>query len=192
MQVPILEPMLLSDVEAVMHIERAVFPTPWSPRAFRHDLSMEHHSHYFVLRGWLAEMPPLLGYAGFWLWGDEAHVGTFAVHPEWQRHGLGEWILLGVLKRAAGLRARLVTLEVRETNRAAQALYAKVGFDTVGRRRRYYRDTGEDALIMTLEGLRSAEVGALLARRRDATRDRLQALFVPPAAAPAGPTEHTS
>jgi len=82
--------MRLSDVEAVMRIERVVFPTPWSARAFRYDLGMDRHSHFFVLRGWLEDMPPLLGYAGFWLWGDEAHLGTIAVHPEWQRCGLGE------------------------------------------------------------------------------------------------------
>ena len=176
---PPIEPMRLSDIEAVMCIERAVFPTPWSARAFRHDLTMDRYSHYFVLRGWTEEMPPLLGYAGFWLWGDEAHIGTIAVHPHWQRRGLGEWILLGVVEQAAALRAELVTLEVRISNTPAQALYHKLGFRVVGRRRHYYSDTGEDGLIMTLEGIRSPAVQTMLEKRRIALQKRLQAQFAP-------------
>ncbi|MBC8448930.1 MAG: ribosomal protein S18-alanine N-acetyltransferase [Chloroflexi bacterium] len=185
---PPIEPMRLSDVEEVMRIERAVFTTPWSPHAFRYDLSKDQHSHYFVLRGWAEEMPPLLGYAGFWLWGDEAHVGTIAAHPDWQRRGLGEWILLGVVQQAAALRAELVTLEVRISNTPAQTLYHKLGFRVVGRRRRYYSDTGEDGLIMTLEGMRTPIVRAMLQKRRVAARRRLQAQFALP---PPQATRHT-
>ena len=82
--------MLVSDIDAVMCIEKKVFPLPWTPRAYRYDLGMDKHSHYFVVRGWSEEMPAVLAYAGFWLWGDEAHVGTIAVHPDWQRRGLGQ------------------------------------------------------------------------------------------------------
>jgi len=171
--------MRLSDIEAVMRIERAVFPTPWSARAFRHDLTVDRHSHYFVLRGWIEGMPPILGYAGFWLWGEEAHIGTIAVHPDWQRRGLGEWILLGVIERAIELRAELVTLEVRISNRPAQALYHKLGFRVVGRRRHYYGDTGEDGLIMTLEGIRNPAVQAMLEERRAVAQRRLRAEFGP-------------
>ncbi|MDH7485636.1 MAG: ribosomal protein S18-alanine N-acetyltransferase [Anaerolineae bacterium] len=174
---PSIEPMRLSDIEEVMRIEQAVFTSPWSPRAFRYDLSKDEHSHYFVLRGWTEEMPPLLGYAGFWLWGEAAHIGTIAVHPDWQRRGLGEWILLGVVEQAAALQAELVTLEVRISNAPAQALYHKLGFRVVGRRRHYYGDTGEDGLIMTLEGLRSSTVRAMLQKRQAAARRRLQAQF---------------
>jgi len=174
---PPLEPMRLGDLEAVMGIERAVFPSPWSPRAFRYDLSMDQHAHYSVLRGWMQGMPPLLGYVGFWLWDEEAHIGTFAVHPDWQGRGLGEWIMLGAIRQAIKLRVELVTLEVRTSNLKAQALYQKLGFETVGRRRRYYSDSGEDALIMTLHGLRRPEWSAELAARQGAARQRLQGRF---------------
>jgi len=177
---PPIEPMRLSDVEEVMRIEQVVFTAPWSPQAFRYDLSKDERSHYFVLRGWAEEMPPLLGYAGFWLWDEEAHIGTIAVHPDWQQRGLGEWILLGVMEKAAALRAELVTLEVRISNAPAQALYYKLGFRAVGRRHRYYRDTGEDGLIMTLEGIGSPITRAVLQKRRVTARWRLQAQFAPP------------
>ena len=171
---PTIEPMLLSDLEAVMGIERAVFPTPWSPRAFRYDLSMDEHSHYSVLRGWMQPMPPLLGYIGFWLWDEEAHIGTFAVHPRWQGRGIGKWIMLGAIRQAIKLRVELATLEVRVSNLKAQALYQKLGFETVGRRRHYYSDSGEDALLMTLHGLRRTDRRSELATQRAAARQRLQ------------------
>lgn len=170
---PAIEPMLLGDVDEVMRIERVVFPTPWSARAFRYDLSMDRHSHYFVIRGWRHEMPPLLAYAGFWLWGDEAHIGTIAVHPQWQGRGLGEWMLLGTVRAAGGLLADSVTLEVRVSNKGAQALYRKLGFRMVGRRPMYYNDTGEDGLIMTLQGLQSPGVQAELRQLRSAAHRRL-------------------
>jgi len=170
---PAIEPMLVGDVDEVMRIERVVFPTPWSARAFRYDLSMDRHSHYFVIRGWQDKMPPLLAYAGFWLWGDEAHIGTIAVHPQWQGRGLGEWMLLGTVQAATGLLAETVTLEVRVSNRGAQALYRKVGFRMAGRRPMYYNDTGEDGLIMTLHELQSPKVQSQLRQLRSAAHRRL-------------------
>jgi ribosomal-protein-alanine N-acetyltransferase len=174
---PAIEHMLLGDVDDVMRIERVVFPTPWSVRAFRYDLSMDRHSHYFVIRGWQDEMPPLLAYAGFWLWADEAHIGTIAVHPEWQGRGLGEWMLLGTVQAATGLLAQTVTLEVRVSNKGAQALYQKLGFRMAGRRRMYYSDTGEDGLIMTLHGLQSPQAQAALRQLRSAAHRRLCSEF---------------
>lgn len=174
---PPIEPMLLTDISAVMRIERKVFPTPWSPRAYRYDLSMDRYSHYWVLRGWDQGMPPLLAYAGFWLWDTQAHIGTIAVHPQWQRRGLGEWLLVGVLTQAARLGADEVTLEVRVSNHAARALYRKLGLRRMGRRRRYYTDTGEDGLIMTLEGLQTSRVRRRIREQRAAARQRLYAEF---------------
>jgi ribosomal-protein-alanine N-acetyltransferase len=172
-----IEPMLVSDIDAVMRIETEVFPIPWSPRAYRYDLGMDKHSHYHVIRGWSDEMPAVVAYAGFWLWGDEAHVGTIAVHPEWQRKGLGQWVLLNITRKAMFLDAEAITLEVRVSNLAARRLYRKMGFQMVGRRRRYYRDTGEDAYIMTLAGLHSGKLQARLDRRLSHAELRLQAEF---------------
>jgi len=169
--------MLVSDIDAVMCIEKKVFPLPWTPRAYRYDLGMDKHSHYFVVRGWSEEMPAVLAYAGFWLWGDEAHVGTIAVHPDWQRRGLGQWVLLSVAQKAAALDAEALTLEVRVSNMAARRLYRKLGLRIVGRRRRYYRDSGEDAHIMILAGLQSGKLKAKLRHRQSDAESRLLAEF---------------
>ena len=77
----------------------------------------------------------ILGYGGFWLMHDEAHISTLAVRAESRRRGLGELMLVVLIKEAHRLRAFRVTLEVRVSNAAAQALYAKYGFEQVGRRK---------------------------------------------------------
>jgi len=98
--------------------------------------------------------------------------------------------LLHVLERAAELRAGLVTLEVRVSNVPAQALYRKLGFRVVGRRFRYYDDTDEDALIMTLEEVGCSEVQAMLAEGVAAARHNLRTRFSRPAAPPAASVRH--
>lgn len=116
------------------------------------------------LAGWLggsgpAGAPPdplpgrterqVVGYSGFWYILDEAHVSTIAVHPDWRGQGVGERLLVAMLEQALDLGAVTATLEVRVSNTPAQNLYRKYHFEVVGRRRRYYRDNGEDALLMT-------------------------------------------
>jgi ribosomal-protein-alanine N-acetyltransferase len=163
----IVEPMRLSDVPQVMAIERVSFPLPWPERAYRYELSQNTTSHYVVLRrapmsnakGWQQPLKrflrrdlhtPVLGYGGYWLIAGEAHISTLAVATEYRRQGLGELLLYCMLKRAAATDAFEATLEVRVSNHTAQNLYRKYGFENVGRRRRYYQDNGEDALIMTV------------------------------------------
>jgi len=77
-------------------------------------------------------------------------VTTIAVHPRWRRRQLGEWTLLKVIEAVRLNGACLITLEVRTSNDPAIALYRKLGFEEVGKRRGYYLDTGEDARLMTL------------------------------------------
>lgn len=124
----------------------------------------------FVLLPGLAvdEDPKLLGYAGCWLVEEEAHLMTIAVAPEWQGLRLGEWLLLQVLDLAERRGAKVCTLEVRVSNQRAQALYRRLGFRVEGRRRRYYTDNNEDALIMTTPPLWSEAMRSLRAVRQEA------------------------
>jgi ribosomal-protein-alanine N-acetyltransferase len=102
----------------------------------------------------------IVGYASLWLMFDEAHLTSIAVRESCRRQGIGELLLLSVINLAVQLNARVATLEVRVSNRSAQALYEKYGFVKVGVRRRYYTDNGEDAYIMTTEQLTSASYQA--------------------------------
>ena len=91
----------------------------------------------------------LVGMAGIWMMVDEAHIVTIAVRRSHRHKGLGEWLLISLIDLSMQLRAKWVTLEVRQSNRTAQALYEKYGFTRAGTRMKYYSDNGEDALIMT-------------------------------------------
>ena len=101
------------------------------------------------------EPPPparsVVGYSGFWFIIDEAHISTIAVHPDWRGQRVGESLFVSMLEAALELSAVTATLEVRVTNDRAQELYRKYHFEVVGRRKHYYRDNGEDALLMTAE-----------------------------------------
>lgn len=98
----------------------------------------------------------VLGYAGLWFVADEAHLSSIAVHQSYRRQGTGELLLIRCIEIAGEHNASFVTLEVRISNQAAQALYEKYGFAGAGIRRGYYTDNKEDALIMTADRITSA------------------------------------
>ncbi len=150
-----LRPMTVVDIPAVLEIDRLSFPTPATEQLFRNELTENQLAHYQVLAraaaGESATGEVLVGFAGFWLIAGEIHISTIAVHPAERGRGRGEWLLLNLLLEACALDPLLVTLEVRQGNHTAQSLYRKYRFEEVGLRRRYYRDTGEDALLMTVD-----------------------------------------
>jgi [ribosomal protein S18]-alanine N-acetyltransferase len=158
------EPMTLADLPAVHEIEHASFSTPWPDDAYRSEIETNRLATYLVAR--IGDV--VVGFAGIWLMVDEAHITTFAVHPEWRRQGIGERLLVTVLEVALARQAREATLEVRLSNAAARGLYEKYGFRPFGLRPRYYTDNGEDALIMTTEPLAGSAMQARLERLRAA------------------------
>jgi ribosomal-protein-alanine N-acetyltransferase len=183
------DPMLVEDVPAIMDIERVSFAEPWPAEAYQHEVLANPHAHYVVIRDtgvpqpdqahpdarprwwpWSAPPPaeplPILGFAGLWLLVDEAHISTIAAHPQRRGEGLGELLLAALLERAFTLRAAIATLEVRVSNAVAQRLYVKYEFVEVGRRKHYYRNNGEDALIMTVPALDAGYRERLTARER--------------------------
>lgn len=111
------------------------------------------------LRGWNHpsedEKECILGFVGIWFMADEAHLSNIAVRESHQQRGIGELLLISVIKLAIEQSARFITLEVRATNQTAQRLYRKCGFVEVGVRRGYYSDNKEDAVLMTAEAITS-------------------------------------
>jgi len=114
----------------------------------------------------------LAGMAGIWMMVDEAHIVTIAVRNNRKNLGLGEWLLINIIELARQLRAKYVTLEVRVSNKTAQALYEKYGFTRAGTRKKYYSDNGEDALIMTTCELDSPAYQETLQNLKDEHRNR--------------------
>ena len=122
----------------------------------------------------------LSGMAGIWMMVDEAHIVTIAVRKNRKNLGLGEWLLINIIELAKQLRAKYVTLEVRVSNKTAQALYEKYGFTRAGTRRKYYSDNGEDALIMTTCELDSPAYQATLQNLKDEHRSRWSQCYPEP------------
>ena len=148
------------DIEAVKEIDRRCFPAMLPPTSYKTEL-INPMAHYFVAWDDATDncaadpmqsfSPLILGFTGLWLMAGEAHIINLAVRPEFRRRGLGEFLLIGLIEAAAGLKASLITLEVRVSNTAARELYARYGFTERGTRKRYYVDNREDALIMTMD-----------------------------------------
>jgi ribosomal-protein-alanine N-acetyltransferase len=141
--------MAVDDVPAVVELDQKSFSLPWPERSFRFELTDNPAS-----RCWVAELDgKVVGMIVVWLIVDEAHVATVATHPEYRRQGIGKRLLAHALRHIMQDGARSSFLEVRESNIAAQEMYRKFGYEVTGRRRRYYRDNDEDAILMSLESL---------------------------------------
>ena len=158
----VVEPMRMGDVPAVLEIERLSFSSPWPAYAFEQELTTNRLAHYVVARS----EGRVVGFAGIWLMVDEAHVTTFGVHPDHRRRGVGRRLLLRLAELAIELGTARMTLEVRVSNAAAQALYRSFGFRVAGRRIAYYSDDGEDALVMTTSELVGPMMRAAIAVAR--------------------------
>jgi [ribosomal protein S18]-alanine N-acetyltransferase len=133
-----------SDLPSVLSIERRSFPTPWSLAMFVLELSKPSG---ICLAATTSQ--GLIGYLVCSRYADVWHLMNVAVVPERRRAGVAT-MLIRRLFEEAGVDARY-TLEVRTSNAEAIAMYRRFGFRPAGRRRRYYHDNGEDALIMWLE-----------------------------------------
>jgi len=145
--------MRLKDVDAVAAIEEATFARPWSAESFRQELTRNAVARYLVAE----EDGRILGYAGAWVILDESHITNIAVREDARGRGLGKRLTAELLQILSNLGAGYATLEVRVSNTRAQSLYRSLGFVSVGKRKRYYEDNGEDAYLMVCEHLPDAD-----------------------------------
>lgn len=160
------EEMRVTDLLQVGEIERKSFLNPWSLHAFVAEF-LNPQSTRLVIR---AEAPArVVAYAILWSGGGELHVNNLAVHPQWRRRKLGERLIVAAFARAREEQVAEVYLEVRPSNGGALELYRKLGFREVGRRRAYYSDNGEDALVLRCDLVPSATDGAGPAQEESST-----------------------
>lgn len=138
------------DVPAVSQIDQLSFSLPWPEHSFRYEVSENRVARCFVAE---TEDKRIAAMIVSWLIVDEMHIATIATHPDFRRQGIGAQLLTQALLDGREAGARLAFLEVRAGNEVAQAMYRRFGFQVTGKRARYYRDNGEDAILMTLEPL---------------------------------------
>ena len=145
-----------SDAVALARLETASFSRPWTEAQIADEIAHAGPGIVLVLEGRADGADPgaaICAYCAVRLVLDEVHVMNVAVAPAQRRRGLGRWLLTFALARASRAGARRALLEVRAGNHEALALYASLGFREIGRRRDYYRDPAEDALVLGREDL---------------------------------------
>jgi len=136
------------DLPAVRTIEALSFSNPWSDNTFRGEIQNTPVSFPLVV----VRRPgdEVVGYIVFWLIRDDVQVNNIAVHPACRGLGLGEAMLRFAIAKVRAAGAEFMTLEVRQSNAAALALYKKIGFEILGTRKGYYTKPDEDACMMGL------------------------------------------
>lgn len=177
-----LKPLTQQDLQAAIELDQVALGGLWSLDGYTRELDSPN-SELLVL----AQHPcpsdgascttgpcPLLGLGCLWAILDEGHITLLATHPAYRHQGLGQAMLWALIALARQRGLEWVTLEVRVSNRAAIALYRKFGFQEVGCRRQYYRDNGEDALVLWLKGIQSRDFQKTLQTWEQHIGDRLK------------------
>ena len=131
-------------LDALVELERRCFSIPWTRAQLTAELPDERHEFLVAEAG-----EEVLGYVGMLFVLDEGYISNVAVAPDYRRQGVASALIRALLARAAERELSFVTLEVRESNAPAIALYEGFGFAPVGRRKNYYDAPKEDAILMT-------------------------------------------
>lgn len=131
---------------AIADLDRSCLGGLWTIEGYQRELNSPN-SHLIVI-GLPTSPETIIGCGCFWAILEEAHITLLAIHPDYQGRGLGKLLLCQLLEEAVQRQLERATLEVRVSNRVAIALYERFGFQTAGRRKNYYHQTGEDALIL--------------------------------------------
>ena len=150
-----IKPISVDDIASILILDRLCFGGLWSIVSYRRELTNDH-SHFLGILAAKTLAPAsdgLIGFGCFWSILDEAHITLLGIHPQYQRQGLGRLLLTSLLDHAREIEMARATLEVRASNQGAIDLYEQYGFQTVGRRKKYYQDNNEDGVIMWRGGL---------------------------------------
>ncbi|AFY72327.1 ribosomal-protein-alanine acetyltransferase [Synechococcus sp. PCC 7502] len=143
----------IADLPQIQVIDQACLGGFWSLEGYLQEI--ERPNSYLI--SVMSREKVILGFGCLWAILEEAHITMLAVRPEYQRQGLGKYVVWGLLEKAWSQGLEWATLEVRASNLAAIALYEKFGFTVIGKRPKYYEITQEDALVMWRKGLHYPE-----------------------------------
>lgn len=140
--------MELNDIQAIREIDDRSFPLPYSAGIWERENNNSLSRTLVVIDDREEGAPELRGYLNFWLILDEAEIHRIAVKEEYRHSGIAGRLLQEMFKVLRDMGIVSVHLEVRQSNHDAIKLYEKFGFMIKGRRKGYYQETGEDALIL--------------------------------------------
>lgn len=138
-----------TDLESVKLLDKLAFPNPWPENAFQYEIENNKNARLWVGEVDEGDEKTIIALAVVWIILDEAHIGTFAVHPDQQHKGIGHLLLATICEKLIDEHITRIFLEVRKSNIQAISLYRNFGFDIDGERKKYYRDNGETAILMS-------------------------------------------
>lgn len=141
--------MCLEDLETVKKLDKLAFSNPWPENSIKYELEQNTNARLWVSELGEFNQKIIISYAIVWVILDEAHIGTFAILPEYQNLGIGQKFLAFISMQLLDEDIKKIFLEVRKSNLAAIGLYEKLGFTMDGERKRYYSDNGETAILMS-------------------------------------------
>lgn len=142
-----LKPLQQKQLEEVVELDQLCFGGLWSLEGYQREIESPN-SNLSIITTHINNQEKIIGLGCFWAILKEAHLTILAIHPDFQRQGLGQILLNHLLEEAIKRGLERATLEVSEHNQTALNLYKKFGFTVAGRRKKYYQATGADALIL--------------------------------------------
>lgn len=140
----IIKEMTAEHIKAAAEIEKQCFVHPWSEQSLESEMQGENSIFLMAFEG---EEP--VGYVGVSVIVDEGYMGNLAVLEKYRRQGVGRALMTKLINRSKEQKLAFITLEVRPSNIPAVKLYESLGFIEAGRRKNYYKDPNEDALLLT-------------------------------------------
>lgn len=138
-------PMTSRHIDAVALIEEKSFSVPWAKTMFS-EIAENPISHFYVA---VTDENEICGFAGMYVIGDESQILNIAVSPDFRRCGIGKKLLHKLIDECEKLNVVMILLEVRESNTPAKNLYKSFGFELCGKRKKYYTNPVEDALVLS-------------------------------------------
>lgn len=181
-----LQPLTVDQLPAALELDQKCFGGLWTAEGYQRELDSPNsellvfstvpdaQANSTLVEPQSGPSAPLLGLGCYWAILEEAHITILAIEPNFHHQGLGQALLYALLASAHQRGLERATLEVRASNQAALSLYSKFGFQVAGRRRRYYQDTGEDALVLWRGELQYPQFPQQLREWQQQTNDRLQ------------------
>lgn len=139
---------IIENIDEMLKIEKKSFVSHWNKQIFIDELSAENGYYLSAI-----ENCKIIGYTGMRFVLDEGHITTLAVHPKFRKKGIGYQLIAKLMEEAKAKGIKKLFLEVRQSNIFAQKLYKKLGFKVIDRRREYYQNPREDALVMKNENI---------------------------------------
>ncbi|WP_019503999.1 ribosomal protein S18-alanine N-acetyltransferase [Pleurocapsa sp. PCC 7319] len=175
-----IEPLIASQVREVVALDQVCLDGLWTAEGYLRELDSPNSS---LLTLSLADTASesfsakIIGFACLWSIVEEAHITLLAIHPDYRRQGLGQLLLLTLLRDAIARKLEWVTLEVNNNNSNAISLYKKFGFQVIGTRKGYYQKTEEDALILWLKDIQKPDFQLNLSRWQQNTDKNLRSQY---------------